>query len=98
MAEPRPPATGLTTELWRQIPPIMVPVAAVVVTQPIHNPDHTGIIAGTSGWFPESGDPYAHVVVVRGRWLLEDGHHRHRAAINAGESWFPARVYVLHPA
>lgn len=87
---PRPPTTGLTTVLWRAIQPIMVPVQAVMRTQPSSGEDDATWIAGVSF----SGDPYAHVVVVEGLWLLEDGHNRHQAALNAGEALFPARVFV----
>lgn len=77
--------------MWRFIPPILIPVDAVVPTQQVygHVPDRH--IVGPS----VSGDPYAHVVVCDGRWLIEDGHHRYRAAQQAGELFFPARVLVL---
>lgn len=68
---------------------MMVPVDAVRRVQPF---DSTGAyLAGPS----VSGDPYSHVVVDRGVWLLEDGHHRHQAAIAAGERFWPARVHVV---
>lgn len=86
----RPPATGLTTDQWRYIAPIMVPVKAVLRCQPYHKKGGWDRIAGPSA----CGDPYSHVVVVDGVWMLEDGHHRHQAAMEAGEEFWPARVFV----
>jgi hypothetical protein len=87
----RPPATGLTSAMWRLIPPMLVPIDAVVSTQRVFGDVPSEYIVGPSF----SGDSYAHVVVVDGRWLIEDGHHRYQAAKQAGEILFPARVLVL---
>lgn len=82
----RPPATGLNILDWMRLPVLRVPVDAVLPTQEVGE-----LHAGPANGF---GDPVSHVVVVDGRWLIEDGHHRWAKAKATGETYWQARVFV----
>lgn len=90
----RPPATGLTTAEWRgKFPALLIPINAVTPTQ---ETDPVLVEAKKLDLHDSfTGDPYPHVVVVNGEWLLEDGHHRWKAQVEKGERYFLARVFVM---
>lgn len=78
--------TGMTSARWRDVPPRLVRIDALIATQDgvyfhgIHADTHVG------------GDPLPHVVSWRGREYLEDGHHRVMRAALAGATYMEARV------
>lgn len=89
----RPYGTGMTTEKWREVMVMVVPVRACLPTQKIRAEwVNEYITDGRRLSF--CGDRFGHIVVERGRWLISDGHHRWAAAIIEGRDLWAARVLV----
>lgn len=89
----RPRRTGMTTELWSRVHVMTVPVLACLPTQLVKAEWVNEYLAEHSRR-SYSGDPFGHIVVQDGRWLISDGHHRWAAAVMAGHPWWVARVLV----
>lgn len=87
-------STGLTSELWKDVPILTVPVRACLPTQRVLM-EWVHEYLTDSGRLSYSGDFFGHIVVDAGRWLIEDGHHRWAAAAMSGKTWWAARVFVL---
>jgi len=84
------PPTGLSTLLWPMNSTVMhVPLENMILTQ-------DGVFIEpqfrTSGSY--SGDDVPHVVLWRGNYYLEDGHHRVIPAALAGHKSIIARVFI----
>lgn len=85
--------TGLTTDLWKKLHTIAVPARACTPTQRVKAEwVHEYLTTPDKRTF--SGDPFGHIVVDNGRWLIEDGHHRWAASVFAGNTYWIARVFV----
>lgn len=84
------PPTGLTTRGWLDITPELLPIAALYALQDVKSEWVTAKQLGAPSW---CGDPLIHVIDWSGRWWVEDGHHRLRAAICRSESHVVARVW-----
>lgn len=82
------PATGLTSELWLEIPQEWVWFNNMTTTQ-----DGVHLHALLFGSCPYSGDEIPHTVLYEGRHYLEDGHTRVARAILDGELGMWCRVY-----
>ena len=82
--------TGMTTAKWRDVPVQLVRVSDLIVTQ-------KGIEFGhlIADRVPFGADPFPHVVRWRGKWYLEDGHHRAVRWAMKGLPEFLARVLVI---
>lgn len=84
------PDTGLSTALWPlKTHVLIVPFDNLYLTQ-----DGVFIEAlfRTSGSY--SGDDTPHVILWRGNYWLEDGHHRVVSAALAGHKSIYARVFI----
>lgn len=83
------PPTKLTTDLWPEHSCVLsVPLSNLYLTQ-------EGVLIQAlfrSGSY--SGDDTPHVVLWKGNYYLEDGHHRVTTAALAGHKTIIARVYV----
>lgn len=85
------PKTEMTTEKWKQIPPIFVPLNRLIATQ--EGVKFEALIGQAKPSF--SGDNTPHVVSWRGNLYLEDGHHRAVRAAVAGQTQVFARVLAI---
>lgn len=79
--------TGLTTDRWiKEVSVEEIPVSEIVLTQ-----NHFYIEAIL---YPkETKDKYIHVVLYKGDYYLEDGHHRLLTQILTKQEKVQARVY-----
>lgn len=80
---------GMSTEEWMKIPPQVVRIPDMWLTQ--SGIYFEGITHGTS----MSGDPVPHAVRLAGELELHDGHHRVFRALLAGERHIAVRVLEL---
>jgi hypothetical protein len=85
---------GMTTELWKSVPVMLVPVRGCLPTQRV-NAIWVIEYLQDSNRMSFCGDFFGHIVVDEGRWLIEDGHHRWAAAVWEGATYWAARVLVL---
>lgn len=89
----RPYVGGMTTERWRDVPVMVVPVRACLPTQRVLAKWVNEYIE--DGRRPSySGDRFGNIIVYKGRWMITDGHHRWAAAIVEGRPYWAARVLV----
>lgn len=89
----RPAGYGMTTEKWCSVMTMCVPVYACIPTQRVRA-DWVREYLDSPSRQSYSGDQFGHIVVVDGRWLISDGHHRWAAHILRGKQLWAARVLV----
>lgn len=73
----------MTTERWRNIPTKEFVLLDLIPTQ--------GHVYHHHGGSSYCGDPLPHVVEYKGKFYLDDGHHRVVAAIARGDETIVAR-------
>jgi hypothetical protein len=84
-------ASGQTSATWLNVPVVELPISELVATQPgllLHalsdaSPD------------PVGGDPFPHVILWKGTYYLEDGHHRVARTRISGQTTVKARLLKL---
>lgn len=81
---------GLHPDGWAAVEPSAVPLDELKPTQSHVVIDRLqALLAGNE---PETGDPYAHVVLHDRRLYVHDGHHRYVIALARGRRTLLARV------
>lgn len=88
------PLEALHPDGWPQVEPTLVKVADLTPTQPDVSIDR--LVHHHHGGEPETGDPYPHVVMHRGRLYVHDGHHRYVLALLRGDATVFARVVAVN--
>lgn len=85
------PLTGLSTRAWLQLEPCLLPISALHAVQDVVDAEVWAHMTAPNASY--CGDPLIHVIDWSGRWWVEDGHHRLRAAVRRGCDHVWCRVW-----
>jgi hypothetical protein len=87
----RPVTTHMTTARWMSLPPVRVRIDQLYACQDVVCTEAV-LAAVTDCRKSWCGDPYPHVVRVRGEMIVEDGHTRVVAAEKRGDATILVRI------